>query len=151
MGLRVQNASCIITSRGEGRPMTTEPSDEKDTPGVPEHGKRAKKKAAEPGPPGRALSIHAHPDDQEFTVGGTLAKWARAGSSIVSVCITSGNAGSNEHTPASMTRESLAPIREEEQRAACSVLGISEVVLLGYWDGVLEAAIGAWPDCRWVT
>ena len=32
--------------------------------------------------PKRAMSIHAHPDDQEFTVAGTLSKWARAGCDI---------------------------------------------------------------------
>src|ERR1700756_2813323 len=106
-----------------------------ETPGIPERGKRARKHAAEPRPPGRVMSIHAHPDDQEFTVGGTLAKWARAGSEIVTVCITSGGAGSNDHTPPDMTREALVPIREDEQRRACRVLGISEVLFLGYEDG----------------
>ena len=96
----------------------------------------------EPPAPARVLSIHAHPDDQEFTVAGTLAKWARAGASIVTVCITSGNAGSNESTPPSMTRATLAPVREEEQRRACGVLGIAEVVFLGYEDGVLEPSLG---------
>jgi len=92
------------------------------------------------------LSIHAHPDDQEFTVGGTLAKWARAGSHVVTVCITSGGAGSNEHTPPDMTREALAPIREEEQRQACRVLGISEVIFLGYEDGMLEPSLALRRD-----
>jgi LmbE family N-acetylglucosaminyl deacetylase len=87
------------------------------------------------------MSIHAHPDDQEFTVGGTLAKWARAGSHIVTVCVTSGGAGSNDHTPGGMTREALVPIREEEQRQACRVLGISEVLFLGYEDGMLEPSL----------
>ncbi len=72
---------------------------------------------------------------------GTLAKWARAGSTVITVCITSGGSGSNEHTPASMTREALVLIREDEQRQACRVLGISEVVFLGYQDGVLEPSI----------
>src|SRR3970282_1122366 len=84
----------------------------------------------EPPAPARVLSIHAHPDDQEFTVGGTLAKWARAGSHIVTVCITSGGAGSNEHTPPGMTRDSLVPIREEEQRQACRGLGVAEGAFL---------------------
>jgi len=87
------------------------------------------------------MSIHAHPDDQEFTVGGTLAKWARAGSHIVTVCITSGGAGSNDHTPPGMTREALVPIREEEQRQACRVLGVSEVLFLGHEDGMLEPSL----------
>jgi len=95
----------------------------------------------EPTAPRGVLSIHAHPDDQEFTVGGTLAKWARAGSAIVTVCITSGSAGSNQYTPLGMTREALAPIREAEQRSACRVLGVSEVVFLRFEDGVLEPSI----------
>jgi LmbE family N-acetylglucosaminyl deacetylase len=95
----------------------------------------------EPPAPRRVLSIHAHPDDQEFTVAGTLAKWARAGSEVVTVCLTRGEAGSNKSTPADMTRERLAKIREEEQRAACRVLGISEVVFLGYTDGELAPSI----------
>src|SRR5262249_59625017 len=75
-----------------------------------------------------------------------LAKWARAGTEIVTVCLTRGEAGSNKSTPADMTRERLAKIREEEQRAACRVLGISEVVFLGYEDGVLTASINVRRD-----
>jgi LmbE family N-acetylglucosaminyl deacetylase len=108
---------------------------------IPERGAAATPAHREPTPPPRVLSIHAHPDDQEFTVGGTLAKWARAGSTIVTVCITSGAGGSNRFTPPDMTRARLAPIREEEQRRACRVLGIDEVVFLGYEDGVLEPSI----------
>ncbi len=95
----------------------------------------------EPEVPPRVMSIHAHPDDQEFTVGGTLAKWARAGSEIVTVCITSGDSGSNEKTAPSMTKEKLVPIREEEQRSACRVLGIKDVVFLRYPDGMLQHTI----------
>ena len=98
--------------------------------------------APEPPPPAGIMSIHAHPDDQEFTVGGTLAKWARAGSTIVTVCLTSGSAGSNQYTPPDMTREALAPIREEEQRNACRVLGVAEVLFLRYEDGMLEPSLG---------
>jgi LmbE family N-acetylglucosaminyl deacetylase len=92
------------------------------------------------------MSIHAHPDDQEFTMGGTLAKWARAGCRIVTVCITSGEAGSNDSTSAEMTRADLLPVREQEQRAACRVLGIEDVVFLRYPDGVLEPSIALRRD-----
>jgi len=92
------------------------------------------------------MSIHAHPDDQEFTVAGTLAKWARAGSEIVTVCLTSGAAGSNESTPPDMTREQLVPIRQEEQRRACRVLGIRDVVFLDYEDGMLESTMALRRD-----
>jgi LmbE family N-acetylglucosaminyl deacetylase len=105
-----------------------------------------KAKRGEPAAPARVLSVHAHPDDQEFTVGGTLAKWARAGSTVVTVCITSGNAGSNDYTPPSVTRESLAPIRRDEQREACRVLGISEVIFLDYPDGGLEPSLALRRD-----
>ncbi len=96
---------------------------------------------SEPSAPAKVLSIHAHPDDQEFTVGGTLAKWARSGAEIITVCITSGEAGSNRWTPPDMTREKLLPIREAEQRAACAALGIRDVVFLHYPDGGLVATI----------
>jgi LmbE family N-acetylglucosaminyl deacetylase len=92
------------------------------------------------------MSIHAHPDDQEFTVAGTLAKWARAGSEIVTVCLTRGAAGSNDSTPPEMTRERLAPLREVEQRKACAVLGIHEVVFLDYEDGMLEPTLALRRD-----
>ena len=100
----------------------------------------------EPPAPARVMSIHAHPDDQEFTVAGTLAKWARAGSEIVTVCLTGGAAGSNESTPPDMTREQLVPIRQEEQRRACGVLGIRDVVFLDYEDGMLESTIALRRD-----
>ena len=106
----------------------------------------AERKRVEPTPPARVMSIHAHPDDQEFTIAGTLAKWARAGSEIITVCLTSGDAGSNESTPAEMTREKLAPIRQEEQRRACRMLGIKECLFLGYEDGALQPSIALRRD-----
>jgi LmbE family N-acetylglucosaminyl deacetylase len=118
---------------------------ELDRPGVPERGV-ARPPAGEPPAPARVMSIHAHPDDQEFTVGGTLAKWARAGSTIVTVCVTSGAGGSNRYTPSDMTREALVPLREAEQRRACQVLGVAEVVFLGYEDGTLEPTIALRRD-----
>jgi LmbE family N-acetylglucosaminyl deacetylase len=99
------------------------------------------KKPSEPPAPKRAMSIHAHPDDQEFTVGGTLAKWARAGCEIATVCITRGGAGSNKYTPRDMTREALVAIREDEQREACRILGVKETIFLDYEDGMLEPSI----------
>jgi LmbE family N-acetylglucosaminyl deacetylase len=92
------------------------------------------------------MSIHAHPDDQEFTIGGTLARWAREGAEIVTVCLTHGDAGSNRFTPPDMTRARLAQIRDEEQRAACRVLGIKDVVFLDYEDGVLTSTIAMRRD-----
>lgn len=108
--------------------------------------RRASARDKEPAAPARALSIHAHPDDQEFTVAGTLARWARAGSHVVTVCLTRGGAGSNRWTPPDMTRERLVGIREDEQRRACRRLGIAEVVFLDYEDGMLEPSIALRRD-----
>ncbi len=108
---------------------------------VPEHAVHKAEAFIEPPAPASVMSIHAHPDDQEFTVAGTLAKWARAGSTIVSVIITSGDAGSNDKTPPDMTKQKLAQIREEEQRNACRVLGVKEVIFLNYSDGILQPTI----------
>ena len=87
------------------------------------------------------MSIHAHPDDQEFTVAGTLAKWARAGCEIVSVIITSGDSGSNEPDKNAAYKPVLAALREEEQRTANAVLGIKQTIFLRYPDGELEATV----------
>ncbi len=87
------------------------------------------------------MSIHAHPDDQEFTVAGTLARWARAGCRIVSVVITSGDAGSNNPQHDDSYKPILARLREKEQRAANKVLGLAETIFLGHPDGELEPTL----------
>jgi len=93
--------------------------------------------------PSSAMVINAHPDDAEFTVAGTVALWTRAGCRVVYVVCTDGNAGSHEP---GMTRERLAEVRRAEQRAACAILGVSEVVFLGYDDGTLEPTLGLRRD-----
>ena len=88
-----------------------------------------------------AMSIHAHPDDQDFTVAGTLAKWARAGCEIISVIITDGAAGSNAPEHAADYKPTLAFIREDEQLAANETLGIKETIFMRQPDGELEPTI----------
>lgn len=88
--------------------------------------------------PESALVIVAHPDDAEFTMAGTIAAWTQAGCRLVYVLCTDGNAGSHVE---GMTAERLSEIRRAEQRDACAVLGVDEVVFLGYDDGRLEATL----------
>jgi LmbE family N-acetylglucosaminyl deacetylase len=90
------------------------------------------------GIPRSAMVIVAHPDDAEFTMAGTIAAWTQAGCQITYVVCTDGNAGTHEP---GMTRERLAEIRREEQRAACATLGVGDVVFLGYDDGQLQATL----------
>jgi LmbE family N-acetylglucosaminyl deacetylase len=92
----------------------------------------------EPDPPARALVISAHPDDIEFVCAGTVAKWVRAGSEVRYVVATRGDAGTHQR---GITREELARTREAEQRAAASVVGVSEVVFLGYRDGEVTPSL----------
>ncbi len=82
--------------------------------------------------PGRAMVIVAHPDDAEFICGGTVAKWCAEGWEVYYVLVTGGDKGTHDPT---MHPEKLAAIREEEQRLAARVLGVKEVILLGYPDG----------------
>ena len=88
-----------------------------------------------------AMSIHAHPDDQEFTVAGTLAKWAGQGCRVISVIVTSGDAGSNDPSKDAAYKSHLAHLREDEQIAANLLLGIRETAFLHYPDGELEATL----------
>ena len=91
--------------------------------------------------PQRVISIHAQPDDQEFTVAGTLARWIQAGSEVVSVIVTSGDAGSNEPAKNADYKPELAKLREAEQRSANAELGVKETVFLHYPDGELEPGL----------
>ncbi len=88
-----------------------------------------------------AVSIHAHPDDQEFTVAGLLACWVQAGCEVISVIVTDGAAGSNDPTKDDSYKPEMARLRELEQSAANAVIGVRETVFLRYPDGVLEPTL----------
>jgi LmbE family N-acetylglucosaminyl deacetylase len=81
------------------------------------------------------LVIAPHPDDAEFGAGGTVAGWTREGKQVVFVVCTAGDKGTSDRD---MAPERLAGIREKEQREAARVLGVREVVFLGYPDQGLE-------------
>ena len=82
-----------------------------------------------------AMIIVAHPDDAEFSCAGTVAKWCQQGWTVYYVLATSGDKGT--HDP-SLSQQELAALREQEQRDACRVLGVKEVVFLGLPDGFLR-------------
>ncbi len=82
--------------------------------------------------PGKLMVIMAHPDDAEFVCGGTVAKFCAEGWETTYVLVTGGDKGT--HDP-EQHPEKLAAIREEEQRAACRLLGVKECIFLGYPDG----------------
>ncbi len=88
--------------------------------------------------PERAMFIYAHPDDIEFSVAGTAAKWAQRGSEVLYLILTDGSAGSHS---TGVTREQLIEIRRAEQEAAAAVAGAQACIFLGCQDGLLEASL----------
>lgn len=79
------------------------------------------------------LSVLAHPDDESFGMGGTLAKYAQAGTEVHLICATRGEAG--EVDPEYMEGFlSIGQLRESELYCAVEKLGIKEVHLLDYRD-----------------
>ena len=79
------------------------------------------------------LAVLAHPDDESFGVGGTLAFYARRGVAVHLACATQGEAG--EVDPEFMHGfDSIAERRTSELRCAAEKLGLSRVHLLGYRD-----------------
>lgn len=96
--------------------------------------------------PRRALAIGAHPDDIDFGCGGTLAKWAAAGCAVTELVLTDGSKGSWDPTVDKIT---LVALRQEEQRAAATVLGAGDVVFLGHIDGELDSGLAERAEvCR---
>ncbi|MFL5758996.1 MAG: PIG-L deacetylase family protein [Thermomicrobiales bacterium] len=89
----------------------------------------------QPNVPRRVAAIFAHPDDAEFICAGTVAKWAAEGQHVTYVLMTSGDKGSDDP---SMTSEQLVTMREGEQRAACKVLGVQDVIFLRHPDAMLQ-------------
>ena len=81
------------------------------------------------------LVVMPHPDDAEFGVAGTVARWVREGKDVVYVVCTSGDKGTSD---INMKPAELAKIREKEQLAAAKVLGVREVVFLRHADQSLE-------------
>ena len=93
----------------------------------------------------RMLVCFAHPDDEAFPVGGTLATYAARGVDIRLVCATLGEEGEIRQ-PGSATRETLAEVRHQELRCSCLALGIQEPVVLDYRDsGMAGAAANGHP------
>jgi LmbE family N-acetylglucosaminyl deacetylase len=88
------------------------------------------------GPP-RILGVFAHPDDETFCAGGTLAKYVASGAEAMVVSATRGDAGQIRDARAA-TRRTLGQARERELAAACGRLGVQHARCLDYGDGTLK-------------
>ena len=82
-----------------------------------------------------AMIIAPHPDDSEFAIAGTVAKWVKQGKKVVYIICTNGNKGTDDPK---MTLAKLAEIRRQEELDAAKTLGVQEVVFLEHDDQSLE-------------
>lgn len=85
--------------------------------------------------PRRALVVMAHPDDIEFTCGGTTAALADNGWEVTFCLVTSGDKGSKDPD---LSAADLAALREAEQEAAAAELGVQRCIFLRWPDGFVE-------------
>ena len=79
--------------------------------------------------------VTAHPDDVDFGAAGTVAAFTAAGLEVTYCIATSGESGGSDRT---MSRTEMAALRQDEQRAAAAVVGVSDVRFLGFPDGMVE-------------
>jgi len=94
----------------------------------------------------RLLAVLAHPDDESFGPGGTLALYAQDGVEVHLICATRGEVG--EIPPEmQLNTEETARMREDELRCAATHLGLTEVHILGYRDsGMPGSSDNSHPD-----
>ncbi len=98
--------------------------------------------------PGTLLAVLAHPDDETFGMGGTLALYARKGFAVHLVCATRGEVGTVDPEFLRGGR-SIAELREGELRCAAGHLGLTSVHFLGYRDsGMPGTADNKHPDAQ---
>jgi N-acetyl-1-D-myo-inositol-2-amino-2-deoxy-alpha-D-glucopyranoside deacetylase len=94
------------------------------------------------------LAVLAHPDDESFGVGGTLALYAQRGCDVYYICATRGEAGTvdPEHLQG---YSSIAELREGELRCAAQHLGLKGVFFLDYRDsGMPGTEANQHPDAQ---
>jgi N-acetyl-1-D-myo-inositol-2-amino-2-deoxy-alpha-D-glucopyranoside deacetylase len=77
------------------------------------------------------LAVFAHPDDESFCCGGTLALLAARGVRVVVACATRGEGGKNT---SGSSHTDIASLREDELYAACEALGLETPVFLDFHD-----------------
>ncbi len=79
------------------------------------------------------LAVFAHPDDEAFPTGGTLAHYAKLGHKVYLACATKGEAGQIKDPSLGEVKD-LASVRVGELEAACMALGIERPIFLGFHD-----------------
>ena len=84
----------------------------------------------------RALAVVAHPDDMEYGAAAAVARWTGQGKAVAYVLVSDGEAGISDLPPAE-----VGPLRRQEQRDSCAVVGVSDIEFLGHPDGTIEEGL----------
>jgi mycothiol S-conjugate amidase len=103
-----------------------------------------------PSSPLRLLTVHAHPDDESSKGSATVAMYTAAGVYSSLICCTGGELGdiANPAMDLPEVRSNLGEVRAKELASAVSIIGFSEVVMLGYRDSGMAGSEGnADPTC----
>jgi LmbE family N-acetylglucosaminyl deacetylase len=80
----------------------------------------------------RILCVVAHPDDLEYGISAAVAAWTAAGVQVDYLLMTAGEAGM-QRAPAE-----VGPLRAQEQRVACDIVGVNDLTILDFPDGLME-------------
>lgn len=84
------------------------------------------------------LVVFPHPDDEAFSVAGTLALYINEGTPVTYMCLTLGQMGRNLGNPPFTTREALPAIRKRELLDAVNAIGIQDLRMMGLRDKTIE-------------
>jgi len=87
----------------------------------------------------RLLAVVAHPDDETFGMGGTLALYSQRGVEVHLICATRGEAGEVEQGKLAGFA-SIGDLREHELLCAAQTLGIHRVHFLDYRDSGMQGS-----------
>jgi LmbE family N-acetylglucosaminyl deacetylase len=91
----------------------------------------------------RLLCVFAHPDDESYGPGGTIARYAMEGVEVSILMFTCGEAGTigvSKQTP----RERLSSLRTDEMAAACEALGVADFRMVGAPDRGMDCVDEQW-------
>ncbi|MDE0078163.1 MAG: PIG-L family deacetylase [Caldilineaceae bacterium] len=86
------------------------------------------------------LGVFAHPDDESFGPGGTLARYAAEGVHVHVIIATDGDAGSVTESHRNQTERTLAQVRSEELARAAVELGVTSIWNLPYRDSGMRGS-----------
>lgn len=86
------------------------------------------------------LALFAHPDDESFGPGGTLARYAAEGANVHVIIATDGIAGSVEDDSYRLSHDTLAQVRSTELSNAAVELGVTSIWSLPYRDSGMRGS-----------